>query len=506
MAYRGPVILFALVSACDPWRAPASPRTVTDAPLWAPGSALATADGVYVRLPATGGLARIRPDGTYGAVDVGEARVTRIERGADGSTIVAFLERYACDDGDVELVDDCDLGDLETTAGLALVRDGAVASEVALDAPYNALGFSADGRWALAYFDFDRLDVNDLGVVSLNSVLAIDLQGGATTPVSVGFDADRVLFTYEASGAATRAVVLSQSSVAVVDLTGPSPARTTTFPLTLDADVTVTPSGVELTPDGQFALISTTTVSDLYALDLVNESIRIVELGGIPGSMVTDAVHDVTLLAYSSGPPAVDVLDNGSLELTRYELEDRADRIALAPDAAFALVWGEGVRDVYRLDVTTGDLVEYRLLGGASTVSIVPDGTVAVVTTTAGVGGSAGMELLDLQGDDTAPYSLEGAAVGVAFTEAPAGTDILLLQEGIDYLFRLNLGSGQAEEVELPAPPVAIGAVPGGPFYITHTTGTGLVSFLGPDGALVTAAGFATLGLADPLTVTRDGE
>ncbi len=508
MPHHNPALLavVALASACDPWRAPNELGYDGGSPLWSPASAVALTDGVYVLLPATGGLVRIRPDGTYAAVDVGDARVTRLDRGADGTTLVAFVERYTCEDEDVVRVDDCDGEELDVTQSLAVVRDGAVGSEVALDAPFNALGFSADGRWAFAFFDFDRLDLSDLGVVSLNSVLAIDLQSGDTTPVSVGFDADRVLFTYEASGDATRAVVLSQSSVAVIDLLGASPARTTTFPLTLDADVAVTPADVSLTPDGQFALISTTGGSDLYALDLVNESIRIVELGGTPGEMATDPIHDVTLLTYTSGPFAVDVLDNQSFEITRYDLEERTDRVEIAEGAPFALLWGEGVRDLYRLDLDDGDITEYRLVGGAESVSIVPGGQVAVVTTSAGVGGTAGMELLDLLGDDTAPYSLEGAAVGVAFTEVPAGTDVLLLQDGIDYLFRLNLGSGLTEEVELPAPPVAIGAVPDGPFYITHTTGTGLVSFLGADGELTTASGFGTIGLLDTLNVTREGK
>jgi hypothetical protein len=106
------------------------------------------------------------------------------------------------------------------------------------------------------------------------------------------------------------------------------------------------------------------------------------------------------------------------------------------------------------------------------------------------------------------PCSTEGLAVakgfglGVSFTEGVAGPQLLLLQDQIDYLLRLDLASGLMAEVELPAAPVSIGSLPGGPFFITHTSSLGLVSFLGTDGTLTSGAGFAVIGLGEETPVS----
>ena len=498
------------LAACDPWSNLRTNANVSvDGALWSPADVVARVDGVYAPLPSAGRLVRIDADAAVSEVDLDGAFLRQLVSAADDQTLVGFVERYTCADPKADVVDDCAWDELGVHPSLALVRGARVDREIPLDAAYNALSFADDGRWAIAYFDFDTLDLSESGVVSLNAVVAIDLDTGASTPVAVGFDADQVLFTYEANGAASRAVVLSQSSVAVIDLTGTLPARTTTFPLALDADAVIVPSDVALTPDGQYALIATASTSDLYALDLVNESINIVELDGVPASLTVDALHDRTWITYRTGPVAVDALDHAGFELERYELEERVSEIVLTD--TLALAWGPGLRDVYRIDLNTGDQVEYRLQNPAAAASVDPAGQTGVVVTSATFGGGPaaypGLELLDLTDDGVVPYKLEGFGVGVAFTESAAGTRLLLLQEGVDYLLSLDLGSGGMSEVSLPAPPVAIGALPGGPFYITHTTSTGLVSFLAADDALTSAGGFATLGLAeDTPVVTDDGE
>jgi len=499
-------VLLSLV-ACDPWSNLRTNANVSIAgPLWSPADVVARVDGVYAPLPAAGRLVRVAADASVTEVDLDGGFLHQLASGADDATLVGFLERYTCADPKADVVDDCKRDELGVHPSLAVVRGGAVDREIPLDAAYNAISFADDGRWAVAYFDFDTLDLSDSGVVSLNAVVAIDLDTGASTPVAVGFDAEQVLFTYEANGTASRAVVLSQSSVAVIDLTGTVPARTTTFPLALDADAVIVPSDVVLTPDGQYALIATATTSDLYALDLVNESINIVELDGVPASLTVDALHDRTWITYRTGPVAVDALNHAGFELERYDFEERMTEIVLADGVA--LTWGRGLRDVYRIDLNTSDVVEYRLQNPASDAFVDPAGQTGVVVTSASFGGGPsaypGLELLDLTDDGVVPYKLEGFGVGVAFTESASGTRLLLLQEGVDYLLSLDLGSGGMSEVSLPAPPVAIGALPGGPFFITHETSTGLVSFLSADDALSSAGGFATLGLAEETPVVSD--
>ena len=49
--------------------------------------------------------------------------------------------------------------------------------------------------------------------------------------------------------------------------------------------------------------------------------------------------------------------------------------------------------------------------------------------------------------------------------------------------------------------------MPDGTFYITHTSGAGLVSFLNPSsGELTEVGGFATLGIIDAIELIKSEE
>ena len=325
----------------------------------------------------------------------------------------------------------------------------------------------------------------------------------------MGFAADKVLFTHDpASGTADRAVVLSQNSVAVIDLTGDVPSREVSFPLTLDPDSVVVPVGVELTPDGRYALISVQGSADLYALDLESRSINIVELSARPSDMAVNTLTDHTVLVFGNGS-VVDVLDHDFFEVQSFTLDEPMTNIQDASD--FSVLYNTaGGHDVYRLDLDTTDLVEYRLQNPAISLHMAPTEEYAIALTRAegGFGSGVddlynrnpGMEIIDLRGDETQPYLLEGAGLGVAFSPQPAALHALVLQEDVDYLYQLDLYTGLAEEIELSGRPVSIGSMPDGTFYITHEETLGLVSFLDPSTGKVTeVAGFATLGLADPI-------
>ena len=105
------------------------------------------------------------------------------------------------------------------------------------------------------------------------------------------------------------------------------------------------------------------------------------------------------------------------------------------------------------------------------------------------------------------PYLLEGPGVGLTWIATESSLRALVLQEGVDYLYQLDLYTRDAEEIELGAPPVDIGTVPDGPFFITHDDGLGLISFLDPEtGDITEVAGFATTGLLSELEVVESDD
>jgi hypothetical protein len=468
--------------------------------LWDPVDVVPTVDGLYVRLSRAGGLALLRPGQEEARlVELGEGRVTEVAVGPDQRTLVTFVERdYCVGDSDDELdPDDCET---ETRTEISLISNAEVTAQLDVVGTYNAVSYAEDGRYAIAYLDLSR-QVTLQGVTNLTSVVVLDLQTGDTTPVSVGFPAEQVLFADDPNGA-SKAMVLSDNAVAVVDLLQEQPTVETTFPLTLDPDRTVTPVGIDLTPDGRYALISVLGSADLYALDLQAQAINIVELASAPADMAVHGTADRTVLVYEQ-LAAVEVLDHQFFDVQHVQLEEPATDVLVGDDYA-VLYHGAGGRDLYRLDLPSGDLTEFRLQEAPLEVALAPDPRFAVALTRAGgsVGGQAlpGMEILDLEDERSDRFLLEGTGLGVAFSATESRLDALVLQDGIDYLYQLDLYSRDDTMIDLPAPPVAIGALPNGPFYITHADGLGMVSFLDPaTGAVETVAGFGAFGLIDDI-------
>lgn len=516
-------LLLAVLTGCAGWgNLPHQSNTDVDRPLWDPTDAVPSQHGLYVTLPHAGGLALLTKDGNEGRatrIDLGEGRLTKLSASPDGATLLGFVEYVLCDvEGDQKeprYVEDCNEDDRVYRTELSIVRGDRVEDTFALDGAFNAVRWSSDGSYAIAYLDLANLRID--GVIDLTSVVAIDLSGDPQpTPIAVGFAADRVLFVEGAGGRPEKAVVLSQNSVALLDLLPEVPVREVTFPLSLDPDTVVTPVGVELTPDGGHALITVEGRADLYVLDLVSASINLVELSGIPAAMAVNEDLDRTVITYRD-TNRVDVLDHDLFELESTTLDESMNRVTMRGDYA-VLYDTRGGHDAYKLDLVTHVLTEYRLQNPAVSMHVAPTDEFAIGFTRAedGFGGGGvseiydanpGMEILDLRDDDAQPFLLEGLGVGLAWSPTASALHALVLQDGIDYLYQLDLYTGRSEELELDGPPVAIGTMPDGDFFITHESALGLVTFLDPaTGDTVVVSGFGTLGLTDPLELLVDDQ
>ncbi|MCB9689632.1 MAG: hypothetical protein H6735_31635 [Alphaproteobacteria bacterium] len=511
-----PLLLTAL--GCGWNHLPSGHGRYENLPLWSPGQAVPTEDGLYVPLPQAGQLALITDASPPEArlIDLGPGRLDRIEAAPDGRSLVTFVQRYVCTTEDapkrVDTTDECANRDLEVNTELVVVRGGEASPGEDLPGAYNAVAFSQDARFATAFFDFS-LEVEIDGVLNLTGVVVLDLERDVQTLVPVGFAADRILYVNDDQGAAVEAVVLSRNQVALVDLAADPPALSVTYPLSLDPDVIVDPVGADVTPDGRYALISARSSTDLYAIDLEQPAINLIELAGAPQDMAVSAATDQTVLVYGTRPK-VELLDHERFEIDAVDLDEGMDHITLVDDQA--VLWGQGNQhDLYRLDLVNHALVEYRLQNPATSVSIAPTGEMAVALTRAEGGGGTGvdaiydqhpgMEIVDLRTDETTPFLLEGDGLGTAFSSDGTNLQLLVLQRGVDYLYRLDLYTRQEGRIELTAPPVAIGSMPGGRFFVTHDAPLGLVSFLDPQsGKIEEIGGFATLGRFEPVELTEE--
>lgn len=501
--------VLALLPACNPWEnMPDDGYTTIDA-TW-DDNIIAATDALYVDLPMAGDLLRVLPDGTFETVDLAGARPTGLELAPDNTTLLAFATWDWCDTDDpkVDTLEECAESDLEVGYELDLIQAGEVKKTVQVPPQFNKVAFSpvADGvdPVAVVYLDYTGQTIDIDGVLNLTEVDFINLTDGSLKSFNAGFAASGVLFTSDAS----RAVVLSRSQAVVVDLTTDPYEQIVSYPLTMDVDQVVDPTGAVISGDDQYLLISVQGQSVLYAMDMLTESINVVDLAASPAAMAEETTANRTVLVYGN-KAVVDVVDHDYFNVEPLDLDEPCTAIASAGSGQVVLYNDvSNTHDVYRLDLTTNQVVEYSVANPVYNLQVAPGNAwaVAIMKPETTYGGDDidalydqmwGLSVLDLASDHSTDMVLEEEPIGLAFSETAGTVYALLLLRGSDSVIRINLLDPSVREtVELDFPASGIGALPDGQFYITHASPLGLVTFLDPaDGSTTQVSGFAVSNL-----------
>lgn len=502
---RHPILLgLVLLGACD------HGAPVNGGVSWDMAGAAAGTDGLYVPLSASGGLVRVAPDGEITPFELGAWTVDAVEAAPGGDPVLARLTARRCEDDPARKApttpSDCD-GRLRTVGELRVLRDGDAAATFDVPPVFGAFTFSEDGQWAAAIPDAALASRSDAGLVSLDTLLLLDLVQDVRWQVPVGFDTRSIRYLPAADGSTAALMVMSASEVAIVDLSGPQPDLKTTYPLTLDDGETVQPVGVALTATRSHALITVQGKSDLYTLDLVNPSINLVALPAQPTAMYVDVDADRSLLAYGSA--RIDVLDHDTFTLTSIALDAPVHRFLVAGEVGVALAApGVAGLEAYRLDLSDPDTVrveDYRLSVAPRAAWLAPDASYALVQGGGGV--APRLQVLDLRevdgsiDDDVRVLATEGDVTAVVWTDPADGLEARILQAEVDRLYTLDPGLLVAEETSLSMPPAVVGALPDGTSWIGHRDALGRISFLASDGEITVVEGFARYGRFDGPTL-----
>jgi hypothetical protein len=483
-------------------------------PLWDP-NVVSLDDGVYVRLPHAGKLVRVVDSGAAKVVGLNGAHPVKLVPTPDRQQVLVFAEWTTCSDTSEEIltVSDCSADDLGTGRELAIVKDGKRVAVTDVPSHMNAIRFTPDGQMAAVFFEYDSNEELNLdGVMDPTVVSFVDLSDGTTRSVSAGTTPREILFSDDG----TRALVLSQSEVVVVSLE--TFTVDITYPLTLDKDEQIDPSGAVLSPDGRYALISITGTTDLFQLDLEVVSVDLESLDSIPATLASDATTQTTVVTYGS-MSAVDVItEHGFIVRSQIELEEPAPDVVMGD--GFAVLYndtGNG-RDIYRLDLDTFSVTEFVAANPVDSLQLTQSQSHAVAIlrpeSTGGTGLDGyqdarwGLAIVDLSGDDIASLVLESEPVGMALVEDEDGAYALLLLDGVESLIQVDLlNPGAVTQVDLDSSPVGIDADPDGRFTISHIDALGQLSFLNPkSGKIKTASGFGSIGILTDHPLARRGE
>jgi len=499
----------ALLSACETYQ----PDDRSGA-LWDTNVASAN-DGIYINLPFAGDLVRVNTGG-ISVVDLDGAVPNRLVESPDGSQVLVFATWQECkEDGeDIVFPEDCD--ELVDNSILSIVSDAAVTAEVNIPSHLNTISFSNDGAIAVAYLDYDAGgDIQVDGFADLGEVAFIRVADGSKGSASVGFSPKQVLFSPD-----NQAVVMSRSQVVAVDLE--TFERTLEAPLTLDADQAINPSNAELAYDPQSGvtnlLLTVQGSSDIYMLNLENKYWNIGDLGAVPSDIGVDETTAQSVFVFSGTSKAV-VLDHSQLatlnssSLEDIDLEEPSNK-ALMGDG-FALLYNDAsgaVHDVYKLELESRQLTEYVVSNPVQELMVTESGryAVAVVRPENSYGSDYqdsryGLSILDLSSDESISLVAQSEPIGVALVEDESNSYALALLAGSDTLLQVNLASPNAPaEVDLPAPPISIAAMPDGNFVITHNQSLGMVSILDPATLeLQTMSNFAVTNLFEQKELPR---
>lgn len=507
-----------LLAGCNPWDFPEGEGYWHETELWDPEIAV-LADGVYVRLPSAGALVRVLPDGTWTKIDLDGAAPEALIPAPDGSSLLVRAAWPVCEDDDplIVTVDDCPGSKLGTQREMVLVRDGERVNGVALDGVSPALdsaAWTSDYGIAALYLDpANTADVVVDGYLNLNEITFVG-RDGTVNRVSVGFAPESVLFTSDNA----RAVVLARGRVAVVNLGGATDtcdpwSVCVSYPLSLDTDRAVTPTDVVLVADDQYALVSVYGSSDLYVLDLANESIDLLELAGAPSVLLEDTANDRTLVGYA-GKRQIDVVEHEFFEIEEIEVEEPATGGYMTTSGAlFYNDENTGYKDVIMVDGLSGDWDEQRAENPVIELVAGTRHAVATMRPESSVGNfydshyGLGIFTLAAPGVDVPdPVSLvlESEPVGFASIETDSADYTLLLLRDVDTLLKVRLDDAAATEIDLPASPLGIAATPDGGFVVAEDSPMGMISFVDPaDDTLTTVAGFATVDFATTPVLPR---
>lgn len=366
----------------------------------------------------------------------------------------------------------------------------------------NTMALSDDGEWIMAWYDPDKQTDNGTsgGVQSFNEVSFVRLDDAAHFPMAVGFSPSGVRWTDDG----TRAVVVSDGSLAVIDLAAatPSPRLIAIAEDELDAPVA---EEVELSPGGAWAFVRQRGTDSILVVDLAEGVVEAVPVGENPTDMdrTPDGTHLAIVARGARKVLTLDALDPfAAPESIDFPSDAAYGSVVFARDGTRGILYTNAslVPSYVSWDTATGAMVERSLMKPVQSVGIAPNGASLFVFHTladapdADPGdpfyGEWAMTPVSLDDFRSNPQILSSEPSG--YTVGEDGAFGYFMLERQPYLEVLDFNTLLPEEVKLGSLPVFVGTLPGSSTaWASQEHELGRISFYDPiAGTLDTITGF----------------
>ncbi len=441
----------------------------------------ATASYVFVANPDRNTVTRIKvPELTVDTRAVGE-QPTQVQTTGDYRRAVTLNEGS----DDVSIID-ADTFDVRTVA----IRDN-----------FNTMSLSTDGNWAACWYDPDADSAAPSGgIQTFNEVSFVNLETGVHTPMVVGFNPRSLRW----SGDGRLAVVVSDASLAIVDLTAATLAPQL-VPIADDELNAPAAEEVELSPDSNWAFVRQFGTSDIVVVDLHAYTADFVAVGNNP-----------TDLDLSPDGSQVAVMARGAHQLWLFDAVDpfATPRVVETPQGTnygSVLYAGDGnqavlytnaalVSQFATWDTTTDAMTEHSLVKPVKSMAVSPTGGSLLVFHTqeddADADGTSpfygewALTLVDLDDYRQNPILLPAEPSG--YSTSTDGKYGFYLLDGFLFLEVLDFQTMLPEEIRLESSPVFVGTLPETDIaFASQEHDLGRISFYTADqGSLDTVTGF----------------
>lgn len=351
----------------------------------------------------------------------------------------------------------------------------------------NSLSLSGDGLWAMAWYDPDKESMGTSnGVISFNEVSFVSLDTATHFPLAVGYNPHGVRWSDDGD----RAVVVSDGSLAVINLEV-SPPTTTTIAIADDELDAPPAEEVVLTPDGKYAFVRQGDVQSLLVVDLDSGEVAEVDVGDDPTDMdVTPDGQRLAVVARSARQIwAYDVDDPfATPTLVDFPSDSPYGAVAFAGDGARAILYTNAVAldSLAIWDTESDTFSERSLIKPVQSIGISPTGDNAIVFHTKTNADDADPDnpfndewaatLMQTNGNGENKLLLPAEPTGYGMTDDSQFG--FFIMDGETTLEVVSFSTLLPTLVTLPSVPVFVGALPDAPYiYASQQHDLGRISF-----------------------------